>query len=129
MHYNKNVINLPIISVNRDNKFKCILHNKKRNAKLYASHDSVKLYKEMKERERINDPREEKRKKLNVIGKSWNLKFKINQENELNYIKSLLGNDGIPDQFYLSEPRWREKKHVLKVPGPAYYFGDFTYEF
>ena len=55
-----------------------------------------------------------------------NLKFKINQERELEYIKSILGNDnGRPDLFYLSSPRWKENKYKLKTPGPAYYFDYF----
>ena len=54
---------------------------------------------------------------------STNLKFKIKQERELEYIKSVLGNDnGRPDLFYLSSPRWKENKYKLRTPGPAYYF-------
>ena len=55
--------------------------------------------------------------------KSNNFKFYINQQRELEYIKSVLGNDnGKPDLFYLSSPRWKENKYKLKTPGPAYYF-------
>jgi len=55
--------------------------------------------------------------------KSSNFKFYINQQRELEYIKSVLGNDyGKPDLFYLSSPRWKENKYKLKTPGPAYYF-------
>ena len=54
---------------------------------------------------------------------SNNFKFYINQQKELDYIKSILGNDrGKPDLFYLSSPRWKEKKSKLITPGPAYYF-------
>ena len=54
---------------------------------------------------------------------STNLKFKIDQEKELEYIKSILGNDnGRPDLFYLSSPRWKENKYKFRTPGPAYYF-------
>ena len=42
---------------------------------------------------------------------------------ELEYIKSILGNDnGRPDLFYLSSPRWKENKYKFRTPGPAYYF-------
>ena len=52
-------------------------------------------------------------------------KFHINQQKELEYIKSILGNDnGKPDLFYLSSPRWKDNKFKLKTPGPAYYFND-----
>ena len=62
------------------------------------------------------------------VGKAAsNLKFKIDQERELDYIKSILGNDnGKPDLFYLSSPRWKENKYKLKTPGPAYYFNYFS---
>lgn len=54
-----------------------------------------------------------------------NFKFYINQQKELDYIKSVLGNDnGKPDLFYLSGPRWKENKYKLKTPGPAYYFNN-----
>ena len=54
---------------------------------------------------------------------SNNFKFYVNQQKELDYIKSVLGNDtGKPDLFYLSSPRWKEKKCKLITPGPAYYF-------
>lgn len=57
---------------------------------------------------------------------AYNLKFKIDQERELEYIKSILGNDnGKPDLFYLSSPRWKENKYKLRTPGPAYYFNYF----
>ena len=50
-------------------------------------------------------------------------RFYLNQEKELDYIKSILGNDnGKRDLFYLSSPRWKENKLKLKTPGPAYYF-------
>ena len=64
--------------------------------------------------------------KPNIEKTSSNLKFKIRQERELEYIKSILGNDnGKPDLFYLSSPRWKENKYQLKTPGPAYYFNYF----
>ena len=64
--------------------------------------------------------------KPNIEKTSSNLKFKIGQERELEYIKSILGNDnGKPDLFYLSSPRWKENKYQLKTPGPAYYFNYF----
>ena len=54
---------------------------------------------------------------------STNFKFYLNQQKELDYIKSVLGNDnGKRDLFYLSSPRWKEDKFKLKTPGPAYYF-------
>ena len=54
---------------------------------------------------------------------SKDFRFYINQQKELDYIKSILGNDnGKPDLFYLSSPRWKENKFKLKTPGPAYYF-------
>ena len=54
---------------------------------------------------------------------SKNFKFYINQQKELDYIKSILGNDnGKRDLFYLYSPRWKENKSKLKTPGPAYYF-------
>ena len=64
---------------------------------------------------------------LNNIYKEYkcnkNWKFYINQQKELEHIKSILGNDrGKPDLFYLSSPRWKENKFKLKTPGPAYYF-------
>ena len=63
------------------------------------------------------------KKKPDVEQTSTNLKFKIDQERELEYIKSILGNDnGRPDLFYLSSPRWKENKYKLRTPGPAYYF-------
>ena len=66
------------------------------------------------------------KKKPNIESTSTNLKFKIDQERELEYIKSILGNDnGRPDLFYLSSPRWKEEKYKLKTPGPAYYFNYF----
>ena len=50
-------------------------------------------------------------------------RFYLNQQKELDYIKSILGNDnGKRDLFYLSSPRWKENKLKLKIPGPAYYF-------
>ena len=62
----------------------------------------------------------------NIEKTSTNLKFKIDQERELEYIKSILGNDnGRPDLFYLSSPRWKESKYKLKTPGPAYYYNYF----
>ena len=64
--------------------------------------------------------------KPNIEKTSYNLKFKIEQEKELEYIKSILGNDnGRPDLFYLSSPRWKESKYKLRTPGPAYYFNYF----
>ena len=64
--------------------------------------------------------------KPNIEKTSYNLKFKIEQERELEYIKSVLGNDnGKPDLFYLSSPRWKENKYKLRTPGPAYYFNYF----
>ena len=63
--------------------------------------------------------------KPDQIRSSSNLQFKINQEKELSYIKSVLGNDnGRRDLFYLSCPRWKENKYQLRTPGPAYYFND-----
>ena len=62
----------------------------------------------------------------NIDGKENNQKnfrFYINQQKELDYIKSVLGNDnGKRDLFYLYSPRWKENKSKLKTPGPAYYF-------
>ena len=59
-----------------------------------------------------------------------NFKFYINQQKELDYIKSILGNDnGKPDLFYLSSPRWKENKFKLKTPGPAYYFNQNIHSF
>ena len=64
--------------------------------------------------------------KPDVRATASNLKFKIIQEREFEYIKSILGNDnGKPDLFYLSSPRWKENKYKLKTPGPAYYFDYF----
>ena len=58
---------------------------------------------------RINMLEELLKKKPNIESTSTNLKFKIDQERELEYIKSILGNDnGRPDLFYLSSPRWKE---------------------
>ena len=75
---------------------------------------------------RINMLEELLKKKPNIESTSTNLKFKIDQERELEYIKSILGNDnGRPDLFYLSSPRWKEEKYKLKTPGPAYYFNYF----
>lgn len=49
-------------------------------------------------------------------------KFKEMEEEELKYIKQVLGNDdGRLDLFYLAAPRWKENKYKLKVPGPCYY--------
>ena len=62
----------------------------------------------------------------NIDGKEndqKNFRFYINQQKELDYIKSVLGNDnGKRDLFYLYSPRWKENKSKLKTPGPAYYF-------
>ena len=72
---------------------------------------------------RINILEELLKKKPDASKIASNLKFKIDQERELEYIKSILGNDnGKPDLFYLSSPRWKESKYKLKTPGPAYYF-------
>ena len=66
------------------------------------------------------------KKKPDIQKTAYNLKFKIDQERELEYIKSILGNDnGRPDLFYLSSPRWKENKYKLSTPGPAYYFNYF----
>ena len=72
---------------------------------------------------RINMLDELLKNKPDIRKTSTNLKFKIDQERELEYIKSILGNDnGKPDLFYLSSPRWKDNKYKLKTPGPAYYF-------
>lgn len=50
------------------------------------------------------------------------IKFKIEEEKELDYIKQILGNDNAkPDLFYLASPRWKKNIYETKVPGPAYY--------
>ena len=65
------------------------------------------------------------KKKPDYNERSSNLHFKIEQEKELNYIKSVLGNNnGKRDLFYLCCPRWKENKYKFKIPGPAYYFND-----
>jgi hypothetical protein len=76
----------------------------------------------------INIINKNKEPKQILHGKIPLTKFKINQERELEYIKSILGNDnGKPDIFYLNQPRWKwyENKYQFKVPGPAYYYSDF----
>ena len=76
----------------------------------------------------INIINKNKEPKEILHGKIPITKFKLNQERELEYIKSILGNDnGKPDIFYLNQPRWKyyENKYKFKVPGPAYYYCDY----
>ena len=69
-------------------------------------------------------------KNIDKINKhSTNFHFYINQQKELDYIKSVLGNDnGKRDLFYLSSPRWKDNKFKLKTPGPAYYFDENLFQ-
>lgn len=83
------------------------LQNKLERQKLKKKNELNELLKKMPDKEKL----------------STNLMFKMEQERELNYIKSILGNDnGRSDLFYLSSPRWKENKYKFRTPGPAYYF-------
>ena len=86
----------------------------------------IKNKQEKQKSKRKNLLEELLKNKPNIEKMSTNLKFKIDQERELEYIKSILGNDnGRPDLFYLASPRWKESKYKLKTPGPAYYYNYF----
>jgi hypothetical protein len=94
--------------------------------KIMTSEEVMKNKSETKKIKRVNILDELLKKKPDLQKSSNYLKFKIDQERELEYIKSILGNDnGRPDLFYLSSPRWKENKYQLKTPGPAYYFNYF----
>ena len=56
-------------------------------------------------------------------GTIQNIRFRIEEEKELNYLKQFLGNDDAkPDIFYLNSPRWKNETALkYKAPGPAYY--------
>ena len=94
------------------------------NIKIMTSEEvQMKNKSEKNKSKKINILEELLKNKPDIQKTSRNLKFKINQERELEYIKSILGNDnGRSDLFYLSSPRWKENKYKLKTPGPAYYF-------
>ncbi len=94
------------------------------NIKIMTSEEvQMKNKSEKNKSKKINTLEELLKNKPDIQKTSRNLKFKINQERELEYIKSILGNDnGRSDLFYLSSPRWKENKYKLKTPGPAYYF-------
>jgi len=86
------------------------------------------LYLPIKNNMYINIINKNNEPKKILHGKIPITKFKLNQERELEYIKSILGNDnGKPDIFYLNQPRWKfyENKYKFKVPGPAYYYSDY----
>jgi hypothetical protein len=59
----------------------------------------------------------------NKEGSIQNIRFRIEEEKELNYLKQFLGNDNAkPDIFYLNSPRWKNENALkYKAPGPAYY--------
>ena len=56
-------------------------------------------------------------------GSVQNIKFRMEEEKELHYLKQFLGNDNArPDLFYLNSPRWKNEIELkYKAPGPAYY--------
>lgn len=95
-----------------------------RDNKLYNFEDIHKLNESKKIK--VVNKNEELEKKLRENEKnhtSHKLDFNIKQKMELDRIKTILGNDnGKPDYFYLSPDRWKNKKSIFKVPGPAYYF-------
>ena len=97
------------------------------DSKIFTTEELQKKNKNEKEKYRRTNKLEELLKQKPKLEKTAaNLKFKIEQERELEYIKSILGNDnGKPDLFYLSSPRWKENKYKFKSPGPAYYFNDY----
>ena len=94
-----------------------------RNNKVYNLED---IFRMKNEKKIIIDNKKELEKKIkenekNVTSKK--LRHSIEQDNELEKIKKILGNDnGRPDFFYLSPERWKNNKRDFKVPGPAYYF-------
>ena len=100
--------------------------HRKNNFKIIRNEEYITYQKK-----RCNSQNDNNFEKLNFIlknqpkkeEKSYNLKFKIEEQNELAYIKTILGNDhGRPDLFFLSSERWKDNKYKLKTPGPAYYF-------
>ena len=97
------------------------------NIKIMTSEElQIRNKSEKRKLKKINILEELLKNKPDIQKTSTNLKFKIDQEKELEYIKTILGNDnGRPDLFYLSSPRWKENKYKLKTPGPAYYFNYF----
>ena len=125
------------IKKNPDKVFKKYYKNKKGiNFKLKSrspKYNNIKVFtsEELQIKNKTEKENRNKVPELETLLKTMNKKehfsrdfrFYINQQKELDYIKSILGNDnGKPDLFYLSSPRWKENKFKLKTPGPAYYF-------
>lgn len=103
-----NNINKYLININ---KYPYKLFNNK-NGKIYKNQEISNIYKnenlikneELYEKviENLN-----KNKYYFPEGKNTLLRYKIKEEQELEYIKYLMGNDGKPDKFSLYEERWK----------------------
>ena len=113
-------------------KYKLLNRRKNENQKIIGVEETTNTYinKESPLPLYYIKPEDINKTKLYKEGKIPYTSFKINEERELEYIKSVLGNDNArPDIFYLNSPRWKyyNNKYQFKTPGPAYYFYDKKY--